>query len=219
MKKIRKDVAGFLPSNSTPGFPPSHNYEPGCSYHYIGFEMLYLTRYCWVKRFDGIIRQPFYVGLLAWVTRAFLSYVRILSTHDVVLLSEADRGDGIKIWQQTEAKPSDTSIEMALSAPAQSVSDWFSGFTNFVYEPSSDLKSNFDRLVSQRGWGRKLRNKRWNECQTFCFAALYGSHADENKLEKWQDLCREVHITDPPQSISGCRTVRCARILGYTSLI
>jgi hypothetical protein len=98
MKKIREGVAGFLLSNSTPDVPPpSHYYEPGCSYHHIGFEMLYLTFYYWVKRLNGIIRWSFHVGLLASVTRAFLSYVRILSTHDVVLPSEADRGDGIKI--------------------------------------------------------------------------------------------------------------------------
>ncbi|KAF2444630.1 hypothetical protein P171DRAFT_472669 [Karstenula rhodostoma CBS 690.94] len=95
---------------------------------------------------------------------------------------------------------------MALPAPAtSSVSDWFSNFAGFQYEPSSGLRRNFDRLASQRGWGRKLEKKRWTECQTTCFAALYGGDADKNKLEKWQDLCREVHITDPPDSISGCR--------------
>jgi hypothetical protein len=89
-----------------------------------------------------------------------------------------------------------------------SVNDWFSGFAGFQYEPSNGLRSNFDRLVSQRGWGKKLQKKRWTECQTTCFAALYGGDADENKLEKWQDLCREVHIADPPKSISGCKKVK-----------
>ncbi|CAO2647919.1 Nn.00g088410.m01.CDS01 [Neocucurbitaria sp. VM-36] len=28
-----------------------------------------------------------------------------------------------------------------------------------------------------------------------------------NKLEKWQDLCREVHIMDTPASITQCKKV------------
>lgn len=97
---------------------------------------------------------------------------------------------------------------MASLKHTPSVSDWFSDFANFAYDPSSGLKSDFDRLVSQRRWGRRVKNKRWNECQGFCFTALYGDNADENKLEKWQELCREVHISDLPGSISGCKKVR-----------
>jgi hypothetical protein len=97
---------------------------------------------------------------------------------------------------------------MTSPGPAKAVSDWFSAFTNFVYDPRSGLKKNFDRLAAQRGWGQKLKNKHWTECQNNCFTSLYGGDADKYKLEKWQDLCREVHITDPPQSITGCKKVR-----------
>ncbi|OAK94942.1 hypothetical protein IQ06DRAFT_284892 [Phaeosphaeriaceae sp. SRC1lsM3a] len=96
---------------------------------------------------------------------------------------------------------------MTSPGPAKDVSDWFSAFAKFTYDPVSGLKSNFDRLAIQRGWGRKLKRKRWTECQTNCFAALYGGVAEESKLEKWQDLCREVHIADPPESITGCKKV------------
>jgi hypothetical protein len=96
---------------------------------------------------------------------------------------------------------------MASPETVRAVRDWFSAFINFTYDPSSGLRSNFDRLATQRGWGRKLKQKRWTECQTTCFTALYGGDADKNKLEKWQDLCREVHIADPPNSISGCKKV------------
>lgn len=97
---------------------------------------------------------------------------------------------------------------MTSPGPAKDVSDWFSAFAKFTYDPVSGLKSNFDRLAIQRGWGRKLKRKRWTECQTNCFAALYGGVAEESKLEKWQDLCREVHIADPPESITGCKKVQ-----------
>lgn len=96
---------------------------------------------------------------------------------------------------------------MASPESARAVSDWFSAFANFAYDPGSGLKSNFDRLATRRGWGQKLKRKRWTQCQTTCFTALYGGDADLNKLEKWQDLCREVHIADPAESISGCKKV------------
>jgi hypothetical protein len=100
------------------------------------------------------------------------------------------------------------SAVMASPESAGAVSDWFSAFANFAYDPDSGLRSNFDRLATQRQWGKKLKRKRWTQCQTVCFAALYGGDADKNKLEKWQDLCREVHIADPPMSISGCKKVQ-----------
>ncbi|KAH7393795.1 hypothetical protein DE146DRAFT_721985 [Phaeosphaeria sp. MPI-PUGE-AT-0046c] len=94
---------------------------------------------------------------------------------------------------------------MTSPGPTKEVSDWFAAFANFTYDPGSGLKSNFERLATQRGWGWKLRRKRWTVCQTNCFAALYGGVAEESKLEKWQDLCREVQIADSPKSITDCK--------------
>ncbi|KAH7335625.1 hypothetical protein BKA66DRAFT_577490 [Pyrenochaeta sp. MPI-SDFR-AT-0127] len=85
--------------------------------------------------------------------------------------------------------------------------NWFSKFNKFAFDPNSGLKSNFERLAAHRNWGHKLKRKRWTECQTACFDALYGGDADKNKLEKWQELCHEVHITNPPETISGCKEV------------
>ena len=97
---------------------------------------------------------------------------------------------------------------MTSPRPANGVSDWFSGFANFPYDPNSGLRSNFDQLATQRKWGKKLKGKRWAECQTACFSALYGGDADQGNLEKWQDLCREVHILSPPGCIKDCKQVR-----------
>jgi hypothetical protein len=86
--------------------------------------------------------------------------------------------------------------------------EWFSKFANFVYDPTSGLRSNFDRLAAHRKWGHKLKRKWWTNCQTVCFNALYGGDADIDKLEKWQALCHEVGIANPPRSISGCKKVQ-----------
>lgn len=86
-------------------------------------------------------------------------------------------------------------------------STWFSPYTDFAHDPTTGLKSNFDRLAVQRKWGRKLKAKRWSDCQTAMFASLYGHDTEVSKLERWQDLCREVLISSPPNSISGCRKV------------
>lgn len=85
--------------------------------------------------------------------------------------------------------------------------NWFSLYTDFAYDPTAGLKSNFDRLAVQRKWGHRLKARRWSECQTTMFASLYGYETEVSKLERWQDLCREVLINDPPNSISGCRKV------------
>jgi hypothetical protein len=96
---------------------------------------------------------------------------------------------------------------MTSADPPNSAPEWFSNFANFAYDPTSGIKSNFDRLAAHRKWGHKLKRKRWTDCQTICFNALYGGDADINKLEKWQALCHEVGITNPPSFIGDCKKV------------
>ncbi|RAR03829.1 alpha/beta hydrolase fold domain-containing protein [Stemphylium lycopersici] len=82
---------------------------------------------------------------------------------------------------------------------------WFSKFPPFLYDPTAGLKSNFDRLAADRKWGKKLQKKRWAECQEEEFGHAYGS--DFTKLEAWQNLCIEVYIINPPDSIKQCKNV------------
>jgi hypothetical protein len=94
-----------------------------------------------------------------------------------------------------------------MSDPSYDAITWFSSFLNFVYDATATLKSNFNRLAIARNWGKC---KRWIECQVALFGSLYGT--DTTKLEMWQDLCREVHIQDPPASITGCKKVSVHRL-------
>lgn len=90
---------------------------------------------------------------------------------------------------------------------ADNAGSWFDQFAGFANEPSAGLRSNFDRLAAQRQWGKKLKHTRWVQCQTAEFGRLYGDGVDVSKLEKWQELCREVHVKDPPSSITQCKKV------------
>ena len=83
---------------------------------------------------------------------------------------------------------------------------WFQQFENFVHDPTVGIRSNFERLAAQRSWGNRLKQRRWAECQEEEFGYAYGTNT--TKLEIWQRLCREVHISDPPDSITQCRQVR-----------
>ncbi|KAF1932868.1 uncharacterized protein M421DRAFT_416470 [Didymella exigua CBS 183.55] len=85
--------------------------------------------------------------------------------------------------------------------------NWFNQFAGFTYDPTSGLRSNFDRLAAQRQWGHKLKNTRWVQCQISEFGRLYGNDDDVSKLEKWQELCREVHVQEVPSSITQCKKV------------
>ena len=82
---------------------------------------------------------------------------------------------------------------------------WFQKFPPFAYDPIAGIRSNFERLAAQRNWLGKSARKRWAECQAEEFGYAYGT--DTTKLDIWQNLCREVHISDPPDSISQCKKV------------
>lgn len=102
--------------------------------------------------------------------------------------------------------------------------DWFKRFQGFTYDHATGLKSNFLRLSAARQWGPNRKAAQWVACQSATFDNLYGT--DTTKLEIWQDLCREVYIKNPPNSITGCKKVRedtqvhsvCTDMLDYRSL-
>ncbi|KAF2024029.1 hypothetical protein EK21DRAFT_104952 [Setomelanomma holmii] len=89
------------------------------------------------------------------------------------------------------------------SEPPMQAADWFSQFDDFTYNPIETVQTNFTRLAKVRKWGAKLKSKRWVQCQTALFGSLYGT--DTTKLEIWQELCRDVLIDEPPNSITKCK--------------
>jgi hypothetical protein len=83
--------------------------------------------------------------------------------------------------------------------------DWFTHFHGFTYDFGADLRSNFNRLATALRWSRDQKHMNWIQCQASVFDSFYGT--DTSKLEKWQELCREVGIQEPPNSITRCKKV------------
>ncbi|KAJ4322814.1 hypothetical protein N0V94_002195 [Neodidymelliopsis sp. IMI 364377] len=69
--------------------------------------------------------------------------------------------------------------------------------------PNDDFNSMFNRLAVREGLSKSQRKKRRVEAIAGEIDALYGT--DVTKLEKWQELCRDVEIEPIPQSITKCR--------------
>ncbi|KZM27873.1 uncharacterized protein EKO05_0004897 [Ascochyta rabiei] len=72
-----------------------------------------------------------------------------------------------------------------------------------VAGPSDDFNSLFKRLAIQEGMSKTQRRKRRNQAIAAEMDAAYGT--DVTKLEKWQELCRDVKIEPVPQSITQCK--------------
>jgi len=104
--------------------------------------------------------------------------------------------------QSNNAKNASSNATNGASSQAGS---WFFKFAPFIYDPTAGLRSNFDRLATLRNWSKKKRQNHWTECQEEEFGYAFGT--DTTKLESWQDLCREIRIKNPPDSIKGCKKV------------
>jgi hypothetical protein len=61
-------------------------------------------------------------------------------------------------------------------------------------------------LTGYPRWGRQRNAREWLQCQVALFNDLYGTNTTD--LEMWQDLCREVYIKTPLNSIKGCKKAR-----------
>ena len=71
--------------------------------------------------------------------------------------------------------------------------------------PKEDFNSLFNRLAIKEGWSKTQRKKRRHEAIAGEVDAIYGT--DNTKLEKWQELCRDVKIEPIPGSITKCKKV------------
>ncbi|KAF1365317.1 hypothetical protein EJ07DRAFT_95185, partial [Lizonia empirigonia] len=69
--------------------------------------------------------------------------------------------------------------------------------------PNDDFNSLFNRLVIREGLSKTQRRKRRHEAIAGEINAIYGT--DATKLEKWQELCRDVKIEPVPLSITKCK--------------
>jgi len=81
--------------------------------------------------------------------------------------------------------------------------------------PKDDFNSLFNRLAIREGWSKTQRKKRRHEAIVGEVDAIYG--ADITKLEKWQELCRDVKIEPVPGSITKCKKV-CEYMQGKVDL-
>ncbi|KAH8644453.1 hypothetical protein IG631_01917 [Alternaria alternata] len=146
----------------------------------------------------------------------FLSFALFVYDPTASIRSNFDRlssqrkwGDKLrrKHWTNCQAASAaldhdDTDNDVHTQNPSQAGA-WFQKFPPFVYNPTAGIRSNFERLAAQRKWAGKTVRKRWAECQAEEFDYAYGT--DTTKLETWQNLCREVHVSDPPGSITQCK--------------
>jgi hypothetical protein len=87
-----------------------------------------------------------------------------------------------------------------------SAGSWFLNFSPFIYNPTANLANNSSRLSAQRNWSRRLKRKRWNACALTEFDNAYST--DTTKLEKWQQLCLDCKILEPPGIITQCKKVK-----------
>ncbi|MCJ1266101.1 hypothetical protein MMC22_005983 [Lobaria immixta] len=84
--------------------------------------------------------------------------------------------------------------------------DYFAAYPNFIPEPHLPLLENFNRLANAQGW----RKKRCHKERQIYLLGQYTIHLGEistGKLQKWQNLCRELRVDPIPTSITKCKKV------------
>lgn len=96
------------------------------------------------------------------------------------------------------------------SMPSATASSYFLGFSDFVPHPSTSIEQEFARLASSRQWSSG--SKRYKQERRKFLLSEYDHHVGyiqtANDVSQWQDLCRELGIDNPPQSIKDCKKVK-----------
>ena len=86
--------------------------------------------------------------------------------------------------------------------------DFFDQFPGFEPNPTSKIGSEFARLARFKQW--KRGSKTWKNNRNSFYVSQFISHygGDSTRLETWQNLCREVRVKGPIDSITKCKKVR-----------
>ncbi|KAF2684414.1 hypothetical protein K458DRAFT_417998 [Lentithecium fluviatile CBS 122367] len=100
--------------------------------------------------------------------------------------------------------PSNSSSSSGIRIPTSaSEPSYFSRFTTFAPKADTNFLAQFNALAISQGWSKKEKAKRRVDAIQGEFEYLYGT--DTTRLDKWQDLCREVGIEEVPGSITKCK--------------
>jgi hypothetical protein len=89
--------------------------------------------------------------------------------------------------------------------PASEVSGFWLQFPEFVPQPKASFKSEFAHLAKSHGRNEKAKRKHQTKALTSEIDFHYGKCMD--KLDLWQQLCKDVGIKSIPISITTCRKV------------
>ncbi|KAF1841967.1 uncharacterized protein K460DRAFT_345378 [Cucurbitaria berberidis CBS 394.84] len=133
----------------------------------------------------------------------------------VLGLANSDRGDR-QVNASTASAPvsgkdSKANTRKARTKPATAkptpstpkASPFWYQFPGFVPIASANFKDEFARLAKHQSWGAKVKRKHQIEALTQESAFHYGTCME--KLDRWQDLCKEVGIEKVPTSITQCK--------------
>ncbi|KAL1656587.1 hypothetical protein SLS61_001053 [Didymella pomorum] len=96
---------------------------------------------------------------------------------------------------------------MSSSTPSRS---WFDRYPDFTPNKTG-LWNNFCRLSKKRKWGSEKKGEMLIQCLIAEFNNKVASQADVSRLEKWQELCRDVYIKNPPGSVKQSKKILGAR--------
>ncbi|KAH6616545.1 hypothetical protein C7974DRAFT_401976 [Boeremia exigua] len=127
-------------------------------------------------------------------------------------MADQDRGNasamqhGISLRDTDSGSGSASSVESTPNDSGFSSSSVRAGYFaqhGIVAGPNDGFNSLFNRLAIKEGWSKAQRKKRRHEAIADEIDAIYGT--DNSKLEKWQELCRDVQIGPVPLSITKCR--------------
>lgn len=85
---------------------------------------------------------------------------------------------------------------------------YFSRFAadGFVPNPNASFKNEFSRLAKDMGWSDNTLE--YGHHRLLAYQAEFNvNYGSSDKLQGWQDLCRDVGITPIPTSIKQCKKV------------
>lgn len=94
-----------------------------------------------------------------------------------------------------------SSVASSVASPVDMPPFW-EQYSWFTFDPAADPNVEFGRLAAREGWARQTNIRREKRAE---FNAAVSARS-LTKLEKWQQLCREVRVPMGP-SIKQCKLV------------
>ncbi|KAJ8516570.1 hypothetical protein ONZ45_g6120 [Pleurotus djamor] len=157
-----------------------------------------------------------------WASSGTCNYGYTCKFAHTAATSQSNSFTSNRARKHTRSHRSSKKSANVLNSSASRFADFFSGYPEFPYNPNASVTDEFWRMCDYFNWKkddpeRQEAHEALKEALVLTFNEKYGT--DENDVEAWKKLCRELRFNPIPDTLKACKEAVLATHVNLVDLV